>query len=83
MKTIIYDGHKIEVSSMSITAKEEIKYDGKVVSSKRSITGSTHIFNVIENEDNIQYEVEIGTRWHGCSSWNTVRRNGMVIFSDR
>ena len=82
VKTITYDGHKIEVS-ISIFAKEEIKYDGKVMSSKYSVTGSTHIFNVIENDDNIQYEVESGIRWHGFSLWNTVRRNGMVIFSDR
>ena len=83
MKTITYDGHKIEVSGMSLTAMEEVLYDGATVSKKRSVTGSTHIFNVKENEEEIQYEVEIGTKWHGFSAWTTVRRNGKIIFSDR
>lgn len=83
MKTISYDGHKIEISSMSLTAKEVIKYDGAVVSEKRSIAGATHIFSVSENNEDIQYEIEIGTRWHMFSAWAIVRRNGIVIFTDR
>jgi hypothetical protein len=41
VKTLVYDGHKIEFSAMSLTGKERVLYDGKDVSSKRSVTGST------------------------------------------
>jgi hypothetical protein len=83
VKTIAINGHKLEISSTSLTAKEVIKYDGNIVSDKRSVSGATHIFNVKENDEDVQYEVEIGFRWHMCSAWATVRRNGVVIFSDR
>lgn len=83
MKTIAINGHMLEISSMSLTAKEIIKYDGKVVSDKRSVSGATHIINVNENDEEVQYEVEIGARWHMCSAWTIIRRNGIVIFSDR
>jgi len=83
MRTVVHDGHRIEIPGMSLSAKEEVRYDGEVVSSKRSLTGATHVFAVKENGEEVQYEVEIGTRWHGFSAWCTVRRNGRVIFSDR
>lgn len=83
MKTITYAGHTIELPGMSLTGKEEIRYDGKVISSKHSMSGATHIFSVTENGEDVQYEVEIGTRWHGLSAWHVVRRNGTVIYTDR
>lgn len=83
MKTIMYKGHKIEIPGMSLTGKETVLYDGRVVSSKRSVTGATHIFRVNEEGEDVQYEIEIGTRWHGFSSWCTVRRKGEIIYSDR
>jgi hypothetical protein len=83
MRTITYDGHKIEVSGMSLTGMERVLYDGREVSSKHSVTGSTHMFRVNEHGEDIQYEVELRTRWHGLASWCTVRRKGEVIYSDR
>jgi len=83
MKTITYGTNIIEVSGMSLTAIEQVKYNGKIVSSKRSMLGATHIFEIEEDKQTVQYEIEIGTRWHGMSSWCTVRREGRVIFSDR
>ena len=83
MKTIVHDGHQIQLPGYSLTGKEEIKYDGRVVSSKHTITGGTHVFRVNENGEDIDYEVEIGTRWHGFSAWYVVRRNGKVIYTDR
>jgi len=83
MKTIVYNGHQIQLPGMSLTGKEEIKYDGRVVSSKRTIVGGTHIFKVKENGEDVDYEVELGTRWHGFTSWCVVRRNGKVIYTDR
>lgn len=83
MKSIIYKGHKIEISGWSLTGKEKVLYDGNVVSSKYSVCGSTHIFRVNEEGEDILYEVELGTRWHGFGWWCTVRRKGEVIFTDR
>lgn len=83
MKTINYDNHIIEIPGMRFSTTEEIKYDGKVVSSKQSMTGATHIFKVFEDGVGVNFEVEIGTNWHGFSSWCTVRRNGIIIFTDR
>ena len=82
-KTVSHNGHLIEVPGTSLTGKEEVRYDGRVVSSKHSVTGATHVFSVEEDGERVQYEVEIGTRWHGMSAWSTVRCEGKVIFSDR
>jgi len=80
MKTVMYKGHKIEIKTLS---KEKVFYDGKEVSNKWSVTGATHIFRVIEDGEEIQYEVMIDTRWHGFSFWCVVRRKGEIIYTDR
>ena len=59
MKTIISEGHRIEIKGWG---KEKIYYDDKLVSSKLSMTGATHIFKVDENNEEVQYEVSFGTR---------------------
>jgi len=83
MKTIVCGGHKIEIPGMGLTGKEQVQYDGVVVSSKHSVFGATHVFSVKEDGEDAQYEVELGTRWHLFTSWAIVRRNGKVIYSDR
>ena len=83
MKTITCNSHKIEISGANITGKERVLYDGKEVSSKHSLTGSTHIFRVNEDGEDVQYEVEISLRWHGLNAWTIVRRKGEIVFSDR
>ena len=83
MRTIVYNGHQIQLPGMSLTGKEEVKYDGEVVSKKHTAFGGTHIFRVKEGGEDVDYEVEIGTRWHGLSQWYVVRRNGIVIHTDR
>lgn len=83
MKTITHNNHTIEISNNGLTGKEVVKYDGQVMSEKRSMMGTVHTFRVEEESQSVQYEVEIGTRWHGFSSWTTVRRSGEIIFSDK
>lgn len=83
MKAVVYGGHTIEIPGMSLTGKEEVRYDGKIVSTRHSIFGSTHIFSVQEDSENIHYVVHIGTRWHLFTTWAIVRRNGVVIYSDK
>lgn len=84
MKTIMSNGHKIEVLESSPTGLERVLYDGKEVSSKRAMLGSTHTFNVREGNEDVFYEVEIGVG--GLlppRPYTTVRRNGKIIFTDR
>lgn len=80
MKTMIINGHKIEIKEWG---KERILYDGKEVSSKHSLMGATHIFRVAEDGEQVQYEIMIRTRWHGFSWWCEIRRKGEIIFTDR
>ena len=79
MKTITHNNHTIEISNNGLTGKEVVK----LMSEKRSMMGTVHTFRVEEESQSVQYEVEIGTRWHGFSSWTTVRRSGEIIFSDK
>ena len=82
--TLMSNGHKIEVAN-SLTGTEVILYDGKEVSNKRSVTGSTHIFQVTENDENVQYEVAIGIKMGFFSSkvWCEIRRKGEIIYTSR
>ncbi len=80
MMTIMHNDHRIEVQGFG---RERVFYDGKEMSSKLSFLGSTHIFGVTEDGEQIQYEVRLGTRWHGCAWWCEVKRQGMLIFTNR
>ena len=80
MKTIMYNDHKIEVKGLG---KDVVYYDGKEVSSKWCMASSAHIFNVVEDDKKIQYEVTISLRWHCLYYWVEVRREGKLIFTDR
>lgn len=80
---VTYNGHNIEIKTNKLTGKETVSCDGKEVSSKSSIGGSIHVFNITEANENVQYEVDIAMRWHGLSGSTTVRRNGQIIFTDK
>jgi len=80
MLVVMHKNHKIEIKMLG---KEKIFYDGKEVSNKWSVTGATHVFRVTEDGEDVQYDVKIGTRWHGFSWWCEVRRKGEIIYTDR
>ena len=80
MKTIFHNQHKIEVGGVW---KEKVFYDGRLMSSKLSVFGSTHIFRVTEENIEVQYEVSFHARWHGLSYWAEIRRAGEIIYTDR
>lgn len=82
MKTIIYNGHRIDAPGSTFTGLEVVRYDGEVVSSKRSILGAKHFFDALENEESVRYEVKIGTRWHGFGATCAIYRNEELLFSD-
>jgi hypothetical protein len=78
MKTLIYNGHKIEVK---LWWTEKVFYDGKLMTSRFTVFGGTHIFQVEEEGETINYEVETyeGFPIGGMK----VRRNGILIYSDK
>jgi hypothetical protein len=80
---VTHNEHTIEIKNNLLTGKETILYDGKEVSSKRSIGGSTHIFIVKEDNEDIQYEVENSLRWHCMSAYTTMRRKGQIIYTNK
>lgn len=70
-------GHRIEIKTSSWTGNEEIRYDGELVSQKRSFMYLTaHSFTREENGEPVVYEVNVitGMTRHGY----IVRRNGLI-----
>ncbi|HRW10547.1 MAG TPA: toll/interleukin-1 receptor domain-containing protein [Caldilineaceae bacterium] len=86
-ESIMYSGHKIEIENNTqgrfFTGAERVFYDGKEVSMKESMLGSKHFFRVIEDGEEVQYEVKLGTSWHGITWWCEIKRNGKIIFTNR
>ena len=82
MKTIIHNGHRIDAPGSTVTGLEIVRYDGEVVSSKRSILGARHSFEAVENGESVRYDVNIGTRWHGFGATCAIYRNEELLFSD-
>jgi len=84
MPIIRYGNHVIECKTgMSLTGKEVILYDGREVSKRHSMSGATHVFSTREDDEEVTYEVEVGTAAWGFRSYTTVRRNGVVIYSNK
>lgn len=67
----------------SLLGLEQVLYDGREVSSKRTMGGAIHVFDVEEDGSKAHYEVEFALRWHGMSAYATIRRNGMIVYSDK
>ncbi len=79
MKTVIHNGHKIEVATF---VPEKVFYDGQQMTSKVNIIGdSTHVIRVDEDGEHVTYEVEMKMGF--WASWIRVRRNGIIIYSDK
>jgi hypothetical protein len=83
-RTAVYKGHTIEIKR-TYSGTEIVLYDGRQVSSKISMFKPTHSFQIVEDNQPVQYEVVMRPRMLtlGMSLWCEVKRNGMIIFSDR
>ena len=84
-KVVAYKGHTIEMKRQPHLSTEKVLYDGRQVSSKISLFKPTHSFQVVEDNEQVHYEVVMRPRITtlGMSSWFEVKRNGAIIFSDR
>ena len=74
------DSVKIEVDN-SFSGEETIKYNGEVVSEKKSLLGENHPFTREENGEVVQYEVRIGIKNLGRISVAIYRNNKVVLLS--
>jgi hypothetical protein len=80
MRKVLTNGHQIEIKTLGT---EIVKYDGRVVSKMNTMVGGLHTFNVVEDGKEVQYEIQVGTKLLGLSTWVVARRNGVVFFSDK
>ncbi len=80
MRTIIHNGHQIGIKGWG---SEAVFYDGKKVAGGMSMVSGSYVFRVNEDGEDVQYDVTISLRWHGCSYWSEVRRRGEIIYTDR
>jgi len=64
--TVTLGGTKIEFHN-SFSGKETIKVNGEEVSSKKSISGTEHLFDVIEGEKTVQYKLITGVNLNGVA----------------
>lgn len=77
---MISNGHKLEVQLNTMLSPVEIvTYDGVEQSKKSSWFGTTHAFDVVENGENVHYEVITRMALNGAGC--TVTRNGQLIFT--
>jgi hypothetical protein len=64
--TLFYEGNKIEIHN-SHWGKEAIYYNGELVSSRRSLFGSIHQFQVQEKNEDAEYKIDIGYNSRGIA----------------
>ena len=62
--TVHLDDNKIEVFN-SFLGKEIVKVNGEIVSEIYSMLGATHVFNIKENEQDIECKLVIGFGFSG------------------
>ncbi len=62
--TVHLDENKIELFNTCL-GKETVKVNGEIVSEKRSITGTEHIFKINENGNENNYKLTTGFNLNG------------------
>ncbi len=77
--TILFNGHQIEAEN-TWSAKEIVRYDGQVVSERRSFWGGSHFFQAKEDGRLVNYEVTFTPSFMDRIVI-VIRRNGIIIFS--
>ncbi|WP_192821328.1 hypothetical protein [Rufibacter sp. LB8] len=74
------DTVKIEVDN-SFTGQETIKYNGEVVSEKKSLLGHNHQFEREENGEVVHYEVRISIKHLTRVGIDIYRNNKVILLS--
>lgn len=71
--------HIVEVKN-TVWGTEIVKYDGEVKTKGYSLFGRSYHFKVEEDNNEVTYEVEFKVGF--LSAHFTIRRNGVVVFSE-
>ncbi|MBC3541126.1 hypothetical protein ACFSC6_03020 [Rufibacter sediminis] len=74
------DTVKIEVDN-SFTGQETIKYNGEIVSEKKSLLGENHQFEREENGELVRYEVRISIKQLTRVGIDIYRNNKVILLS--
>ncbi len=70
--------HQIEISASNWSGREQVLYDGRVISDKRSFQNTTiHSFEAEEDGAKVVYEVNLLTLLFRYGY--IVRRNGIIV----
>ncbi|GAB2540512.1 hypothetical protein [Rufibacter soli] len=72
------DNIKIEVDN-TYSGVETVKYNGEVVSEKRSLAGENHLFERDENGETVHYEVRISIKRLSRIGIDIYRDNKMIL----
>lgn len=86
VRRIKYGPHTIKVELAWIRGKrirETIFYGSRIVSEKKWEVGAVHSFCEEEDGEAARYEIRAGEKWGDMVTWLVVRRNGLVIYSER
>ena len=78
IRNVTVGRHTITVDPIGLKAK--ITYDGKLISNPSGINSALGIFHVVEDGEDIQYDVEMRARIFTVKV--VIRRNGRIIYSD-
>ncbi|WP_156180531.1 hypothetical protein [Rufibacter radiotolerans] len=74
------DNIKIEVDN-TYSGVETIKYNGEVVSEKRSLSGENHQFEREENGKKVKYEVKISIKGLSRIGIDIYRNDKVILIS--
>ena len=76
-----FNNHQILIEESKLSGRVTVKYDGRKVSDKLSLTTlGRHVFQVQEDGQSVHYEVDIGFGWTRLKI--RILRNRIVIFSN-
>ena len=74
------DKHRIDIFNTWL-GKEDIYHDGQLVSSKRSLWGARHEFEVKEGPSSARYQVNISLRFPQLIGFDIYRNgNALLLF---
>ncbi|MFC6997973.1 hypothetical protein [Rufibacter roseus] len=74
------DSVKIEVDN-SLSGLETIKYNGEIVSEKKSLLGENHAFEREENGEMVKYEVRVSIKRLARVGIDIYRNNKVLLLS--
>lgn len=76
--TIYYGNNKMELHN-SILGKETIKVNNEIVSSKYSIFGAEHNFNILDSGKNVECKLTTGISLGGIKVDMTVDHHPLIV----